>query len=119
LTQINLVGKAIEFAPDAWKQVTDAVLALAGGKDGPAELLSVSETPWKSVTFRGARYVLTFMFNGADAVACGEVLVATLPDHEITLPGRIVACADPIDVRRDMRRPSLRVALELLVIDDA
>ena len=61
------------------ERLREAVLALAGGY---GEVLLHSETAWASITFAGTRHRLRMAFEGAEAVAGGEELVAALPEHE-------------------------------------
>lgn len=93
-----------------------AVLALAGGK---ARLLSHRENGWASITFTGTRHAIMLEFAGGEAVAAGEAFIATLPDHEFTLPRMLVA--DAVVVSADhmlLPEPRLTLEIELLLLDE-
>lgn len=78
------------------------------------------ETPWASITFAGTRHTMVWFFAGADAVASGELFVATLPEHEFRMPGRLVADASVIEVAsRQLPEPSMTVTAEILLLDEA
>lgn len=97
-------------------RLLEAVLLLAGKE---AELISHAERPWASATFSGTRHTFTLSFTGADAAAAGEEFIATLPDHEFLLPGRLVADAGVNEVTQTTHpRPVLVVEADVLLQDD-
>lgn len=99
-----------------WRQLTAALIDLSGGK---AELLRHAEHPWASVTFAGTNHTVALTFEGADAVAAGEALIAAVPEHEFTLPGQLVADARVTSVEHQMLpRPKLTAEVELLLLDE-
>lgn len=93
----------------------DALLTLAGPH---ARLLGHQEKSWASITFAGTRHRLELLFEGAEAVAAGELFIAYLPEHEFDLPGRLVADATVTDVDHRLDPPLMRVTCELLVLDE-
>ena len=100
-----------------WLHLLSALLELAGGK---AELIRHAERAWASVTFSGSRHTVLLAFTGAEAVAAGEQLIAALPDHEFTLPRRLVADAAVVAAEHSLLpEPRLTAEIELLVLDDA
>jgi hypothetical protein len=79
-----------------------------------------AERAWSSTTFIGARHTFTLTFTGPQAVAGGEHLIAELPDHEFTLPGRLVADAKVVAAEHSLvDGPRLTIEAELLVLDEA
>lgn len=98
-------------------RLREALIALA---EGHGEVLRHEERAWASVTFAGARHRITLDFAGTQAVAGGEALIAKLPEHEFALPGQLVADATVCAVEHDLLpQPRLRVACELLLVEDA
>ncbi|WP_246027284.1 hypothetical protein [Novosphingobium umbonatum] len=95
-------------------QLLDATMRLAGPH---AELLSHAERPWASTTFSGARHTVTLMFSGEEGVAAAREFIATLPEHEFTIRGQLVADAGVNEVTHVMQ-PTERMVLEadLLVL---
>jgi hypothetical protein len=96
-------------------RLREALLELAGNQ---AAILAHHEQPWASVTFAGARHRLELLFDGAAAVAAGELFIAFLPEHEFGLPGHLVADAavTEVDHRRDP--PRLQVTCEILLLEE-
>lgn len=93
------------------------VLKLANGR---ATVMHHSERAWASITFSGARHSLRLLFEGADKVGAGEALIASLPDHEFTIPGQLVADATVISASHSLLpHPKLEVECELLLLADA
>ncbi|KUR70645.1 hypothetical protein AQZ52_16675 [Novosphingobium fuchskuhlense] len=93
-----------------------AVLALAGPE---AELMQHSEAPWASVTFAGTRHTIVLCYDGWEACDAAEALMATLPEHEFTIPRTLVA--DAAVVRLDqslLPEPKMTLELALLLLDD-
>lgn len=98
------------------EHLRDALLSLAGGH---GDVVSHSEKAWASITFEGARHVVTLRFAGAEAVEGGEALVAVLPEHEFAIPGQLVADASVTEVEHSLLpQPVMRVACELLLLVD-
>ena len=91
------------------------MLALAGPG---ATILTHEERSWASVTFAGARHRLEMEFEGAEAVAAGELFIAFLPEHEFALPGRLVADAAVTAVEHRLDPPRLQVSCELLLLEE-
>lgn len=88
--------------------------------EGFGALVHHAERPWSAITFSGTRHTFRLAFEGAEAVAAGESLIAALPEHEFALPGRLVAEATVISAEHTLI-PTQRLVLEaqLLVLDDA
>ncbi|RZJ97376.1 MAG: hypothetical protein EOO76_19220 [Novosphingobium sp.] len=89
---------------------------MAGGK---AELVRHVERPWASVTFSGTRHTVSLVFTGAEAVAAGERFITTLPEHEFTIPGQLVADAAVVSVTHAVL-PEVRLGVEvdLLLLEE-
>ena len=101
----------------SWHALVSAVMRLAGGK---AVLLRHAEKPWASVTFAGARHTIALTFAGAEAIEAAERFIATLPDHEFTIPGQLVAEAVVTAVDHTMLpEPRMTVEVELLLLEEA
>lgn len=82
-------------------------LARALERGGPE--VSVTERtsrPWASVTFTGARHVLTLE---APATAALDAWLETLPETEFVIPGHLVADIAVVAVRRDDARAEVRI----------
>lgn len=100
-----------------WLPLLAEVLRLAGDQ---AELLHHGERPWSSATFAGSRHILRLDFAGEAAMDAAEKFIAALPEHEFTLPGRIVADAQVTSVEQmALPQPRMTVEAELLLLDDA
>lgn len=116
--EMEIKARPVRYRPrrSTGDRVNVAVLALAGGH---AQLLAHSEKPWASITFSGSRHELTLDFDGEEAIADGEAFIAALPDHEFTLPGKLVAdaCIQSVD-HRMMPEPRMEVRVALLLLDD-
>lgn len=98
-------------------RLREAILALA---QGHGECQHHAEKAWASITFAGTRHTLRLVFDGEDAVASGEELVAALPDHEFALPGQLVADATITGVESTQKpSPRMLVECELLLLEDA
>ena len=92
------------------------MLALAGGQ---GRVVEHRERGWASITFAGTRHSLRIVFDTPEAIEGGEALIAELPDHEFTLPGKLVADATIAAVDHILEpAPTLTVICELLVLDD-
>ena len=86
---------------------------------GLGELRHHAATPWASVTFTGSRHGVTLAFTGNAAVAAGEALIDTLPDHEFSIPRHIAADAAVVAVEHAvLPAPQLVVTLEVLLLED-
>jgi hypothetical protein len=100
-----------------WLAILQQVLALAGE---PAQFVHHAERPWSSPTYSGAYHTFRLSFIGAEALACGEEFIAALPDHEFTLPARLVAKATIVSAEHSLvEGPVLKLEAELLVLDEA
>ena len=103
--------------PSIGDRLRRAVLALA---DGRGEVQHHTEKAWASITFAGTRHTLRLVFEGVDAVAAGEELVAALPDHEFAIPRQLVADATITGVESTLLpEPRMLVECELLLLEDA
>ena len=103
-------------SPTTGARVRRAVLALAGRH---GEVQQHAEKAWVSITFAGTRHTLRLLFEGTDAVAAGEDLVAALPEHEFAIPRQLVADATVTGVESTLLpEPSLMVTCELLLLED-
>lgn len=99
-----------------WLLLLSEVLLLAGKQ---VEFIHHAERPWSSATFCGSRHTIALAFEGVDAIVEGEALIAALPDHEFTVPGRIVADAAIAAVDHAAGPPArMTVEVELLLLDD-
>lgn len=100
----------------SWLEVVNAVLALAGAD---AKLVSQADRPWHSATFSGRKHTLTIDFEGPEAVAQGEALLAELPFHEFSFRRHLLADACVVWSRRQPApAPRLTTQIELLLLDD-
>ena len=103
--------------PSTGDRLRRAVLALAHGH---GEVQHHAEKAWASITFAGTRHTLRVVFEGEDAVAAGEELVAALPDHEFAIPRQLVADATITGVESTLLpEPRMLVECELLLLEDA
>jgi hypothetical protein len=99
------------------ERVVATLQELANGK---AMVSAHRQSPWASITFSGNRHRVELHFAGSQAVIAGERLIECLPDHEFTLPRRIVAQADIIAVEHvTLPQPAMTVHAELLVLEEA
>ena len=104
-------------SPTTSARVRRVVLALAGQH---GEVQHHAEKAWASITFAGTRHTLRLLFEGSDAVAAGEDLVATLPEHEFAIPRQLVADATVTGVESTLLpEPRMLVECELLLLEDA
>ena len=85
---------------------------------GQAAILSHDEKNWASITFAGARHRIEVEFEGAEAVATGELFIAFLPEHEFAIPGQLVADAAITAVDHRLEPPRMVVSCELLLLDE-
>lgn len=101
---------------EPWLPLLAAVLGLAGGR---GELLRHAERPWASVTFSGTRHTIALAFTGTEGLAAAEAFIETLPEHEFTLPGQLVADAAVSAVDQAMLpAPRTVVEIELLLLEE-
>jgi hypothetical protein len=106
-----------EGARGPWLAVLQQVLRLAGPC---AQFAHHAERNWSSTTYSGAYHVFRLSFSGAEAVEAGEHFIAALPDHEFSLPGRLVAKATIVSAEHSLiHGPLLALEAELLVLDEA
>lgn len=97
-------------------RLLEAVLMLAGEH---GELMCHAERPWASATFSGTRHTFTLAFPGEEGVAAAEDFIATLPDHEFIISGRLVADAGISEVTQTaLPHPSTMVEADILLLDD-
>lgn len=93
-----------------------ALIALAGGH---GRVIEHRERNWASITFAGTRHEIAIAFDTDRAIAGGEELIATLPDHEFAIPGQLVADAQVRKVvHRAQPAASLTVHAEFLLLQD-
>lgn len=98
-------------------RLRDTLLSIAGGH---GEIQHHAEKAWASITFAGTRHTIRLVFEGEDAVAGGENLVAQLPDFEFTIPRQLVADAAITAVESELLPcPRMLVECELLLLEDA
>jgi hypothetical protein len=107
-----------------WRPATAAERAVIEGQilelaQERAALLNHQIRVWASITFAGSRHKLDLSFAGEDAVAAGEMFVALLPEHEFDFPGHLCADASVLSLSHEPSTPSLNVAVELLLLDEA
>ena len=113
----RIVPPARKMRRSSGERLREAVMALAGGH---GEVLQHSETAWASITFAGTRHRMRIAFDGDEAVAAGEQLVADLPDHEFAIPRQLVADAAVCGVESTLvPEPRMMVECELLLLEDA
>lgn len=99
-----------------WLLLLSEVLQLAGPE---VEFESHAERPWSSATFSGSRHTIRMSFHGSDGIVACENFVEALPDHEFTIPNRLVADATVSAVDHFAGPPaSAIVEIELLLLDD-
>lgn len=92
------------------------LLALANGR---GTLIEHRQRGWASVTFNGTRHELGFRFEGEEAIAGGEVLIAALSEHEFSIPRQLVADAVVVSVNHAMfPAPLLEIRCEVLMLDE-
>ena len=84
-----------------------------------AQIISAHEREWASATFGGARHSIMLRLPLAAIDAPVPRMLSTLPDHEFTLPGEIVAdCTVALQGRSmdDAGQPWLCCTVELLTV---
>lgn len=97
------------------ERLIEALQSLAQGR---AQITRHTETNWASITFAGTRHRVELVFEGAAEVEAGECFIAFLPEHEFALPGQLVADAAVVEVDHCLAPPLMRVACELLLLDE-
>ncbi len=118
LPHVPFEVKGIPYRPrrTVGDRLLEALMTLA---EAQASLLSHNQKPWASVTFTGSRHEVMLDFEGSEAVAAGERFVATLPDHEFTIPGQLVADATVSEVTNNqLPYPRMVVTCALLLLED-
>ncbi|WP_336958671.1 hypothetical protein [Sphingobium aquiterrae] len=65
-----------------------ALLAMAGAD---ASIAQARSEPWASITFQGARHLLSLRLCGTDAHRRAADMAEALPEAEFRIPGHIVA----------------------------
>ena len=114
-TDLSLGMSAARARREPRNRLREALLALAGEQ---AAILSHDEKSWASITFAGTRHRLALAFEGAVAVAAGELFIAFLPEHEFAIPGQLVADAAVIEVDHRLEPPRMEVKVELLLLEE-
>ena len=99
--------------PDAATQLARALIASAGAAGCPVAIAEADLTRWASVTFAGARHMLTL--TGAACPALSR-WIAALPEAEFALRGHLVADLSVEAIRRD--GAEMRVMLEVLTVEE-
>lgn len=99
-----------------WMRLLGQILRLG---EGQGQLIHHGERAWASATFAGTRHSIAIVFEGPDAIAAGERLIAALPDHEFDIPGQLVADAAVTCVEHALHpNASLTVEMEILLLED-
>jgi hypothetical protein len=99
--------------PDAATQLERALLASAGAAECPLAIIEADLTRWASVTFTGARHMLTLAGRASAALTRW---VDALPEAEFALRGHLVADLSVEAVRRE--GSEVRVMLEILTVEE-
>ena len=98
-------------------RLREALLGLGRHK---AAVVTHREKAWSSVTFEGARHTVTLRFDGQEAIAAAEHLIAALPEHEFAILGQLVAEATVTRVDHILLpQAHMTVECELLLLVDA
>lgn len=95
------------------------ILLIAAGPD--AAIAKASTEPWASITFQGARHLISLRFFGPDAHQAATAMAGTLPDVPFTIPGHIVADAavdERVLAHEADGTPSATLDLSILTIED-
>ncbi len=117
--QAETAGEAPPASPRARGAGARLVAELRALANGHGTLLEHRQRGWASVTFSGTRHELAFRFEGEVAIAGGEILVASLSEHEFTIPRQLVADAVVVAVDHAMIPVSvLEVRCEVLMLDE-
>lgn len=99
--------------PDAATLLERALLASAATASCAVRVVEADLARWASVTFTGARHMLTL---AAPASAAAERWIAALPEAEFALRGHLVADLSVEAVRRDA--DTVRIMLEILTVEE-
>lgn len=99
--------------PDAATQLERALLASAEAAGCPVAITEADLTRWASVTFTGARHMLTL--KGAASSALSR-WIAALPEAEFALRGHLLADLNVEAVRRE--GADVTVMLEVLTVEE-
>ena len=98
-------------------RVREAVIMLAEGR---GELITHEERAWNSITFSGTRHEIVLEFCGTEDALAGEDFIASLPDHEFTIPGQLVADATVREVdHRFGAMERMQVTCVLLLLEES
>jgi len=116
LAEIRPFGLPIHTRRATSDRLREALLDLAQGR---AAIRGHAEKSWASVTFAGARHRVELLFDGAEAVAAGELFIAFLPEHEFDILGQLVADAAVTEVDHRFEPPRMTVRCELLLLEEA
>lgn len=103
---------------DVAKTLRPLLIALLGGE---AEMRAHRERPWASATFTGARHYWTFAVTGDQQQAWAHRVEATLPEHEFSIRGHLVADALVTQYRAETLedgRAATIVTLEILTLEE-
>ncbi|MCW3849016.1 hypothetical protein OF829_17390 [Sphingomonas sp. LB-2] len=99
--------------PDAATQLERALLAGAEAAGCPLAVTEAELTRWASVTFTGARHMLTLAGTASPALTRW---IDALPEAEFALRGHLVADLSVEAVRRE--GAAVRVMLEVLTVEE-
>ena len=97
------------------ERLAEALLILSGGR---ARITRHIETNWASITFTGARHSFDLVFEGEAAVEVGEDFIEALPEHDFTIPARLVADAEITKVDHRAAPPLMKISCDLLLIEE-
>ncbi len=97
------------------ERLAEALVILSGGH---GRIIRQSEADWASITFAGTRHSFDVVFEGEAAIQLGEDFIDELPEHEFSIPGRLVADAEITKVDHRAAPPLMKVTCELLLIDE-
>lgn len=99
--------------PDAATQLERALIASAEAAGCPVTIVEADLTRWASVTFSGARHMVTL--GGAASPALSR-WIDGLPEAEFALRGHLAADLSVEAVRRE--GDAVRVMLEVLTVEE-
>jgi len=95
-----------------------ALRAAFAGFGGSVQAATLSQTPWASVTFAGARHRLRLAIHGEGAIGAAADFLASLTDLDLPLPGAIVADIALVSEERHDGGDYACLELEALTIAD-
>lgn len=104
------------LASDAGRQLARAARPFFAGLAVAEELIS---HPWASITFSGARHLLTLQIEGEGAGAAADMFLDGLEEREFALRGHIVADIVVAGQERSPGGRAVRLAIEALTIESA